>query len=219
MLGAPALAIGIALASTPALAQWGNDNSYGSSTDNPRVVPSYPEQGPTYGTPSMQPNNPRITAPQFWVADASLYIANAQNTATVLAMEQSLNMPAPQLVSRQARLLPQTTTRAVYSLLSLQQNAETTNPRVVPSIRAAVGQLAAAQAQASRLEEAAASGVVGPSFEVMVRSALGHIVMAQRWMGQIGAAFGVPQLASVGTHNPAAGGMNMQNSNGESNAR
>jgi hypothetical protein len=218
MLGASALTFGIALASAPALAQWGNDYGSGSSA-NPRVGPGNVEPGSAYGVPSAEPNNPRVPAPQFWIADASLFIANAQNTANVLAMEQSLNMPAPEILSGQARLLTQTTNRAVYSLLWLQQNAESTNPRAVPAIRAAVGQLAAAQAQASRLEDAAASGALGPSFEVTVRSALGHIVIAQRWMSQVGAAFGVPQLASVGTQNPAAGGMNLPSPYGETNAR
>jgi hypothetical protein len=217
-LGASAVALGLALASGPALAQWGNDNGYNPSA-NPRVGPGFPEVGSAYVGPPVETNNLRVVVPQLWLADAVLFIANAQNAANILAMEQPLNAPAPQVLAGQARFLTQATNRALYSLLALQQNAEAMNPRVVPSIRAAVGHLVAAQAQSSRVEDAAASGMLGPSFEVSVRSALGHLVMAQRWMAPVGSAFGVPQITSLGARNPVIGGTNAPGWSGDTNAR
>ncbi len=75
--------------------------------------------------------------PQYWLADASLFVANAGNAAQTLANEQALAVQAPSVLGNQAQFLLASTDRALSSLAALEANAEATHPRAVAEIRAA----------------------------------------------------------------------------------
>lgn len=137
--------------------------------------------------------------PQYWIADASLFIGNAANTAQTLAMEQGLNVASPEVLGNQAQFLVTAVNRALASLNELQQSAEASNPGAVSEIRSAIGHLVAAQAQAAQLADAANSGGLGPKFETAMRSTFNHLASAERGMNAVGRAYGQPALAGVTT--------------------
>jgi len=202
-LGAAALVLGLGLAAAPAHAQVGG---YGFNPHaNPRVGPAMPGGMNSFGTPMVETPILRVSLPHMWLADASLFIGNAQNAANVLAMEQSLNAQAPELLGSQARFLSESIQRALFSLSALQQNAEAQNPRAVPAIQGAVSQLVAARSRAAQVENAANAGVLGPAWEVTIRSALGHVRFAQQWMAHVSNAYGLPQFADIGPTAPRFG--------------
>jgi hypothetical protein len=144
------------------------------------------------------PPAPVAPIPQFWLADASMFIGSAANAAHTLSLEESLNVQAPQVLGNQAQFLIATTNRALSSLEQLQQNAEATNPSAVPGIRVAIGQLVAAKAQAAQAAASVREGVLGPPFLTTVRSSLGHLAAAERELTHIGRAYSVPQFATAG---------------------
>jgi hypothetical protein len=135
--------------------------------------------------------------PQFWFADASMFIGSAANAAHVLSLEEGLNEQAPQVLGNQAQFLLAATNRALASLEQLEQNAEATKPSAVPGIRAAIGQLVSARAQATQAAAAVREGQLGPTFATTVRSSLGHLAAAEREMSLIGRAYAVPQFATA----------------------
>jgi uncharacterized protein YbjQ (UPF0145 family) len=135
--------------------------------------------------------------PQFWLADAAMFIGSAANAAHVLSLEESLNVQAPQVLGNQAQFLLATTNRALSSMEQLQQNAEAMNPNAVPGIRVAIGQLVAARAQAVQAAVAVRDGVLGPTFMTTIRSSLGRGEVAEREMSVIGRAYSVPQFAAA----------------------
>jgi hypothetical protein len=134
----------------------------------------------------------------YWLADASLSIGNAANTADMLSMEEGLHVPAPQLLGSQAQFLLEATSRSLAALAALRQNAMSTNPAAEPAIRAAAGHLAAAQTQAMQVVRATRSGIVGPAFGVPVRSTLAHLLAAEQAMIDVGRAFDAPEFATAG---------------------
>jgi hypothetical protein len=143
-----------------------------------------------------EPGRPSTSAPapvpQYWLADASLFVANAGNAAQTLANEQTLGVQAPSVLGNQAQFLLASTDRALSSLQSLQANAEATNPKAVPEIRAAIEQLNAAKGQAQQVLEAANTGTLGPGHQSTIRSAYEHLQNAEREMGMVGKSYGAP---------------------------
>jgi hypothetical protein len=130
--------------------------------------------------------------PQYWLADASLFVANAGNAAQALANEQSLGVQAPSVLGNQAQFLLAATDRAMSSLQALQANAEATNPHAVPDIKAAMDELNAAKGQAKQALEAATSGTFGPSHQANIRSTYEHLQAADRELAGVGRAYGTP---------------------------
>lgn len=133
--------------------------------------------------------------PQYWIADASLFIVNAANTAAVLYKEQGLSVQEPMILGNQAEFLVEATDRALSSLEELLSNAEATNPDAVPSIRIAMAELTAAKAQAQAVADAANNGELGPTYVVTVRSALDHLKAAEDAMGDIAKDYRAGDLA------------------------
>lgn len=159
------------------------------------------QQGFGAGVPGQQQQSASIgvAAPQFWIADAALFIGNAANTAHVLTQEQGLNAQAPQVLGNQAQFLVAAVNRALTSLIALQQSAESANPGAVPEIRGAVANLVAAQAQAGQVADAANAGIAGPTLDTTLRATMAHLTAAERSMASVGRAYGAPQLALAGT--------------------
>jgi len=135
--------------------------------------------------------------PQFWIADASLFIGNAANAAHVLSVEEGLDIQAPRVLGDQASFLLAATNRAISSLVQLQQSAESTDPAAVPSIQMAVSQLTAAKAMAGQAAEAVNAGTYGPAFTTNVRSALAHLAAAEREMQTVGRHFNAQHLTTA----------------------
>jgi hypothetical protein len=129
--------------------------------------------------------------PQYWLADASLFVANAGNAAQTLANEQALGIQAPSVLGNQAQFLLGSIERSISSLSALQANAEATNPRVVSDIRAALDQLVAAKGQAQQAMDAANAGALGPKQQAAIRSTYEHLQAAERDMGAVGRGFGI----------------------------
>jgi hypothetical protein len=128
--------------------------------------------------------------PQYWLADASLFVANAANTAQTLANEQTLGVQSPSVLGNQAQFLIAASDRALSSLGALETNAESTNPRAVADIRAAMDQVTAAKAQAQQALDAANGGTLGPNHQATIRSAYDHLQAAEREMSTVGRTYG-----------------------------
>jgi hypothetical protein len=136
--------------------------------------------------------------PQYWLADATLFIGSAANAAHVLGVEEGMNLQAPQVLGDQTAFLLAATSRALASLMQLQQHAQSQDPSAVPSLRTAVGQLIAARASATQAADAVNAGILGPTFTTNVRAVQGHLAAAEREMQNAGRAFGAQQLAASG---------------------
>jgi hypothetical protein len=130
--------------------------------------------------------------PQYWLADASLFVANAANAAQTLANEQALGVQSPNVLGNQAEFLIAATERALSSLSALQANAEMTNPKAVGEIRAAMDQLVAAKGQAQQARDAAHGGTLGPNHQATIRSTYEHLQSAERDMAGVGRHYGAP---------------------------
>ncbi len=128
--------------------------------------------------------------PQYWLADASLFAANARNAAQALASEQIVLVHAPGVLSNQAQFMIAATDRAISSLASLQAHAESARPAAVSGIVDAMNQLTAARAQETLALEATDQGTLGPGQESTVRSAYEHLQAAERSMTGVGRAYG-----------------------------
>ncbi len=135
--------------------------------------------------------------PQYWLADASLFAANASNAAQTLANEQSLGVQAPSVLGNQAQFLLAATERAITSLTALKANAEATNPRAVADIRAAMDQLTAAKGQAKQALDAANGGTFGPGHQATIRSTYDHLQAAERQLAAVGRTYGTPGFTLV----------------------
>jgi hypothetical protein len=195
--GAVALALGVALAAAPAFAQTGaSGGAFPGGQGANAGAPGF-GQG-TYGENGHGGQGADAVVPQYWLADASLFIGNAARAADVLSMEEILSVPAPQILGNQAQVLIESTNIALARLAALQQIALATNPAALPAIRAAAGQVTAARMQAMQVARAAGSGVIGPAFGVPVRSALAHLLAAEQAMIEAGQAYGAPALATAG---------------------
>lgn len=133
--------------------------------------------------------------PQYWIADASLFIANAANTAAVLQREQQLSVQEPSILGNQALFMVDATDRALESLDELLLNAQDTNPEAIPAIRDTMAELTAARAQAQNVADAAARGELGPTFEVTVESTLNHMREAERAMNEVAQEYRAGDLA------------------------
>ncbi len=130
--------------------------------------------------------------PQYWLADASLFVANAGNAAQTLANEQALGVQAPSVLGNQAQFLLAATDRAISSLTALEANAEATNPRAAAEIRATMDQLHAAKGQAKQALDAANGGTFGPTHLASIRSTYEHLQAAERQLAGVGRAYGAP---------------------------
>lgn len=144
--------------------------------------------------------------PQYWLADASIFIRNAANTARTMSKEQSLNVQAPQIIGSQAQFLVNSAGRALADLNGLLQNANATNPQAVPRIRRAMAELVAAQAQAHQVFVTASQGALGPTYSVTVTAALGHLQAAEREIAAITRAYGAGFGTGLGIGGGAQGG-------------
>lgn len=151
------------------------------------------------GVGGQQGKEGASAVPQYWIADASLFIGNAANTAHTLALEQGLNVPSPMVVGNHAQFLVTAVNRALTSLTELQQNAEASNPAAAAEIRTAIGNLVAAQAQAQQIADATNAGTFGQTFEPALRATYSHLTAAERSMASVGRAYGTAALAAAST--------------------
>jgi hypothetical protein len=210
---AATLILGLGLAASPAFAQVGEQGNRPRQQEQPEQQQQQPGAdedtgsqigGAQKGAYGKQAQGPGIAssvgapAPQFWLADATLFIGNAANAAHILSMEGAMNIQAPAVLNDQAAFLLAATNRGLSSLTELQQNAEINDPSAVSAIRAAVGQMVAAKATATQAAEAVRAGMLGPTFETNIRAALSHLAGAERAMQSVSRTYGVPQLASAG---------------------
>ena len=151
----------------------------------------------------VEPGKPGASSPapvpQYWLADASLFVANATNAAQTLANEQALGVQAPSVLGNQAQFLLASTDRALSSLKALRASAEITHPRALPDIRGAMDELTAAKGQAKQALDAANEGTLGPGHEGAIRSTYEHLQAAERNVQGAGRMFGAPgfTLSSV----------------------
>jgi hypothetical protein len=148
-------------------------------------------EGGGQGQPGASASAP---VPQYWLADASLFVANARNAAQTLANEQALGVQAPSVLGNQAQFLLASTDRALSSLKALHASAEVTHPRALADIRSAMDELVAAKAQAKQAIEAANSGALGPGDQGTIRSTYEHLQAAERGVEGAGRAFGAQRF-------------------------
>jgi len=153
--------------------------------------------GETGVTGATEQGKGSAPVPQYWLADASLFVANAGNAAQTLANEQNLGVQAPSVLGNQAQFLLAATDRAISSLTALQANAEATNPRAVAEIRAAMDQLTAAKGQAQQALDAANAGTFGPNQQATIRSTYEHLQAAEKQMAGVGRTYGTPGFTLV----------------------
>ena len=107
----------------------GSGQSYGAGVGGDQQQQQMDQQGRS--GQQQQGANAIAPIPQYWVADAALFIGNAANTAHVIDLERGLNVPSPAVLGNQASFLLAATNRALTSLMALQQHAEATNPKAV----------------------------------------------------------------------------------------
>jgi len=197
---AAALVFGLGLAGAPALAQTGPgaDPSHrgGAQHTDTSEAPG-PEPGAVQ--PGAISESASSVTPQFWIADAALFVSNAANTAHTMAAEQQLNVQAPAVAQSQADFLKGSTSRALASVKALQQHAEGNNPAAAAEIVGVIGQLVAAESQAEQAQQSAASGALGPTYEATVRSTFDHLQSADKALRGIARSYGSQNLALVGT--------------------
>jgi hypothetical protein len=137
------------------------------------------------------------SAPQFWIADATIFSANAWNTATIMSREAMLNIQNQDILASQARFLTNAIDRSLSDIKSLQQNALNTNVNAVPVIRIAAAQLQAARTQAQDVAQSTSQGQLGPAFRATLQSTIQHLENAQQVLQQVGQAYQAPELASL----------------------
>lgn len=135
--------------------------------------------------------------PQYWVAGVSIYTGSALTTAHMMTREARFNVQAPGILGSQARFLVGAIDRALRDLEALQRNSIETNPTAIPPIRYTVAQLQAARTQATRVAQAAAQGQLGPTYQVTIKSAQGHLISAGQALPAIGRVYGVEQIARL----------------------
>lgn len=164
--------------------------------------------GPAFGAgmgPTGAAASTGAPVPQYWIADTSVFINSARGAAKALQLEQSINVSAPNVLGNQAQFVLATIGRALTSLGALSQNAQATKPSAIASIRSVVGELVAAQAQASQVLDAASSGVFGPAYNVTAQSAATHLAAAERGMLNVADAYGA-RLFALGPTGGGGGG-------------
>lgn len=149
-----------------------------------------------------QPDEVSALVPQYWIANASLHIANAHNVTRILLVEQELAVQQSEILSEQAQILNASINRAIESLQALEENALATKPSAVPAIRGLLAQLTVAQVQASVIANAAADGQLGPIFEVTLRSLQQHLTNAQDGMVAVAQEYGARDLVLSGGATP-----------------
>jgi hypothetical protein len=151
----------------------------------------------TEGTTGMTEQAP-APVPQYWLADASLFITSADNAAQTLAGEQPLSVQAPSVLGNQAQFLLAAASRALSSLAALEANAEATNPRAVSEIRGAMNELTAAKGQASQVLDATNNGTFGPNQQAAIRSAHEHLQTAEKAIHAADRAYGFTANRGMG---------------------
>lgn len=156
------------------------------------VTPEQEQPAPDNG--QEQADETRAAIPQYWIANASLYIANAANVAHILIAEQEVSVQEPEILGEQAQLMNTAINRAMENLQTLEQDALTTKPSAVPDIRNILGQLTVAQVQASVIANAASDGQLGPVFEATLRSLQQHLRQAQQAMKSVADKYGAGDL-------------------------
>lgn len=138
---------------------------------------------------------PSATVPQYWIADASIFVANAYDTAGVMEKEGRFNVQAPGILTQQAQYVLNCAARALQDMGALQENSLATNPQALPAIRYIIGQLEAARAQAGMAAQTTSQGQLGPTYQVTVQSAMAHLGRALKALPAVGKAYGASQLA------------------------
>jgi hypothetical protein len=133
--------------------------------------------------------------PQYWIADASIFVANAYDTTGVMEKEGRFNVQAPGILTQQSQYVLNCVSRALQDMGALQENSLATNPQALPAIRYIIGQLEAAQAQARMAAQTTSQGQLGPTYQVSVQSAMAHLGHALKALPAVGQSYGASQLA------------------------
>jgi hypothetical protein len=136
--------------------------------------------------------------PQYWLADASLFLSAAGTAAQTISNEQSLGIQAPNVLGNQTQFMQAAINRALSSLSALQAHAEQQNPKAVPDILLASAQLQAAQAQLAQ-GQGGEQGSLGPQYENKLRTAFSHLAQAEKAMQNVGRQYGAQQYAVAAT--------------------
>jgi hypothetical protein len=151
------------------------------------------EAGKTHAPATKAPS------PQYWIADTSLFIANAANAAQTLSNEQAIGTPAASVLGNHAQFLLESIERAAASISALESHAQLSNPRAAAELRSAIDQLTLAKGEAQQVLDAANSGQVGGTQEQMIHSTYDHLQAAERGVGAVARSFGLQRVALPST--------------------
>lgn len=185
------LAVVLGLGSTSAIAP--------AQIGGPHMAGMGPAGVANAARPPMAISVPPINAapvPEYWLADASIFLGNAAETASIMAREGAVNVEAPAFIGNQARYAVASAQRALIDLQALLNNAYRTNPSAVPSIRMAIAELVAALAQTHVVLDASMRGLMGPIFETSVSAAVAHLTAANRELPRIAEAYRIPAFSA-----------------------
>jgi hypothetical protein len=170
------------------------------------LAPAFAQMAGAVQAPAQPPAAaPEAPAPQYWIADASIFLGSALHTSAVMANEQFPAAQAPSLYTDQAVYLVNAIQRTIDDMSALESSAVAANPQAVPAIRAVAAELASARSDADLLYGATGRGQLGATFTATLTSANQHLQNARRSLELLARMYGA-QSAMVGFDINRSGG-------------
>ncbi len=147
------------------------------------------------GSPSVgQIGEMQAPTPEYWVADASIFLHSAVTTAEILEQEASLEQHSGEILGNQAQFLHSSISRAINSLETLQADARESNPQAVSSIDRALTQLQAANQSAQQIVQASQGELLGEQFSNNVQQLSQSLQDALQSLNQVATAYNATQF-------------------------
>jgi hypothetical protein len=161
------------------------------------LAPAFAQAGGVQAPSQTAAAAAEAPAPQYWIADASIFLGNALHTSAVMANEQLPAAQTPSLYSDQAAYLVNTIQRAIDDTAGLESGAAASNPQALLAIRAIAAELISAKSDAESLYGAATRSQLGTTYAATLTSANQHLQNAQRSLELVARMYGA-QNAMVG---------------------
>lgn len=152
----------------------------------------------TQRTPARPAARLAAPVPQYYIADAAIFIRNAATTAALMDRERRLRVQESSMLASQGRFLVTAVHRALADLHALETNSRETNPEAILPIRLVIGHLVAARAETQVTENVADHELLGPVFAVTVSAALAHLQTAETALMDVARAYGAEPIIAGG---------------------
>ncbi len=136
--------------------------------------------------------------PQYWVADASLFVQNARTAADIISKEANLDTVAPEAIANQARYLESSISRAINDMNALHEDAAEMNQEASDAIEQTLQNLESANQQVAEILQTAQTGDMGPTFTEMISSTVQTLEQAAGSLDQVARAYNAREFSTSG---------------------